>query len=92
MTMARSMAVRVALPSVLLSVPLGAQAVRAPNVVQRIPLARGVVISQAEQGVGGERESVTEIEDASALASATAGATARSTRTATRCSGTPPAS
>ena len=65
MAMARSMVVRLALPSVLLTVPLGAQAGRMPN-VHRIPLASGVVISQTEQGAGGERESVTEIEEASA--------------------------
>jgi len=53
-----------ALPSVLVTVPLGAQAGRVPN-VDRIPLAAGVVISHTDRGAGGEREAVVEIEDAS---------------------------
>jgi outer membrane protein OmpA-like peptidoglycan-associated protein len=41
-----------------------AQAGRQPD-VNRIPLARGLVVSHTEHGTGGERESVTEIEEAS---------------------------
>jgi len=53
-----------ALPSVLIIVPLGAQVGRVPN-VDRIPLASGVVISHTDRGIGGEREAVVEIEEAS---------------------------
>jgi outer membrane protein OmpA-like peptidoglycan-associated protein len=53
-----------ALPSILITVPLGAQAGRVPN-VDHIPLAAGVVISHTDRGVGGEREAVVEVEDAS---------------------------
>ena len=53
-----------ALPSVLMTVALGAQVGRVPNVA-RIPLAAGVVISHTDRGVGGEREAVVEIEEAS---------------------------
>ena len=48
----------------LTSITAGAQAPRRPN-GWRIPLARGVVISHTDQGAGGERESVVEIEEAS---------------------------
>jgi outer membrane protein OmpA-like peptidoglycan-associated protein len=53
-----------ALPSVLTTEPLGAQAGRVPN-VDRIPLTAGVVISHTDRGAGGEREAAVEIEEAS---------------------------